>query len=112
MGEIYIKGLFRTCYIVRFMEGAISEKQVDAFKEGITRYCEWKIDSSPLSFQEKDILQGRGSISNNEAEEIVRGVYDTFNAKRKQLDAQIADAEDLKMLEDLEKNILEKDKNE
>lgn len=54
MGEIYIKGLFRTCYIVRFMEGAISEKQVDAFKEGITRYCEWKIDSSPLSTQEKE----------------------------------------------------------
>jgi hypothetical protein len=61
-----------------------------------------------LSFQEKDILQGRGSISNTEAEEIVRGVYDTFNAKRKQLDAQNADAEDLKMLEDLEKSILEK----
>ena len=57
MGEIYIKGLFRTCYIVRFMEGAISEKQVDAFKEGITRYCEWKIDSSPLSFQEKEELK-------------------------------------------------------
>ena len=65
-----------------------------------------------LTFQEKDILQGKGAISNAEAENIVSSVYDTFNAKRKKIDSQIADAEDLKMLEDLEKNILEKDKDE
>jgi hypothetical protein len=41
----------------------------------------------------------------------VRSRYDIFNAKRKQLDAQIADAEDLKMLEDLEKNIVAKSKD-
>ena len=41
----------------------------------------------------------------------VRNVYDLFNAKRKQLDVQIADAEDLKMLEDLEKSIIEKGKD-
>ena len=46
--------------------------------------------------------------SNAEAEDIVKGIYDTFNAKRKQLDAQQADAEDIKMLEDLEKSIIEK----
>ena len=61
-----------------------------------------------LTFQEKDILQGKGSISNAEAEDIVKGIYDTFNANRKQLDAQQADAEDIKMLEDLEKSIIEK----
>ena len=61
-----------------------------------------------LTFQEKDILQGKGSITNAEAEEIVQNRYDTFNAKRKQLDAQMADAEDIKMLEDLEKSIIEK----
>lgn len=65
-----------------------------------------------LTFQEKDILQGKGSISNAEAEIIVRGVYDTFNAKRKQIDLQIADAEDIKMLEDLEKSIIEKNKGD
>ncbi len=64
-----------------------------------------------LTFQDKEILQGKGSISNAEAEETVRSRYDIFNAKRKQLDAQDADAEDLKMLEDLERSILEKDKN-
>ena len=65
-----------------------------------------------LTFQEMDILQGKGSISNTEAEEIVHGVYDAFNAMRKQLDARIADTDDLKMLEDLEKSILVKDKND
>jgi hypothetical protein len=59
-----------------------------------------------LTFQEKDILQGHGSISNAEAEAKVKQVYDVFNARRKQLEAQEADAEDLKMLEDLEKGII------
>lgn len=53
MGEIYFKGLYRTSFIAKFME-PISEKHVDAIKEGITRYCEWKIDGSPLSPQEKE----------------------------------------------------------
>ena len=53
---------------------------------------------------------GRRS-TNAEAEDIVKGIYDTFNAKRKQLDAQQADAEDIKMLEDLEKSIIEKQKD-
>ena len=88
-----------------------AEERVKGRRDLTLDYWRKNVDNL-LSFQEKDILQGRGSISNTEAEEIVRGVYDTFNAKRKQLDAQIADAEDLKMLEDLEKNILEKDKNE
>jgi hypothetical protein len=65
-----------------------------------------------LTFQEKDILQGKGSISNIEAENIVKGIYDTFNAKRKQLDAQQADAEDIRMLEDLEKSIVKKQKED
>ena len=62
---------------------------------------------SLLTFQEKDILQGVGSITNYEAEEKAKQVYDVFNAKRKLMDAQTADADDLKMLEDLEKRIVE-----
>ena len=75
-------------------------------RRDLTLDCWRKNIDNLLTFQDKDILQGKGSISNAEAEEIVRSVYDTFNAKRKQLDAQIADAEDLKMLEDLEKSIV------
>lgn len=62
---------------------------------------------SLLTLQEKDILQGAGSITNYEAEKTAKQVYDVFNAKRKRLEAQAADADDLKMLEDLERRIVE-----
>ena len=54
MGEIYFKGLYRTILKSWFMDGPISENQVDGFKESITRYCESKIDDLPLSDQEKE----------------------------------------------------------
>ena len=65
---------------------------------------------SLLSFQGYDILQGNGSISNNDMEKYVRVVYDKFNSKRKQIEAEEADAEDLKWLEDLQNKIKNKNK--
>ena len=88
-----------------------AEERVKGRRDLTLDYWRKNVDNL-LTFQEKDILQGHGSISNAEAEETVRSRYDIFNAKRKQLDAQDADAEDLKMLEDLERSILEKDKND
>lgn len=61
-----------------------------------------------LTFQGKDILQGKGEVSNASMESIAHKVYDEFNAKRKQLEAKQADADDLKMLEDIENQIKEK----
>ena len=87
-----------------------AEERVKGRRDMTLDYWRKNIDNL-LTFQDKEILQGKGSISNAEAEETVRSRYDIFNAKRKQLDAQDADAEDLKMLEDLERSILEKDKN-
>jgi hypothetical protein len=63
---------------------------------------------SLLTFQEKDILQGAGSITNYVAEETAKHIYDVFNTKRKQMEAQTADADDLKMLEDLERSLKNK----
>ena len=60
---------------------------------------------SLLSFQGYDILQGNGSISNSDMEKYVRMVYDKFNSKRKLIEAEDADAEDLKLLEDLQNKI-------
>ena len=54
MGENYFKGLYRTIMTERFMDGEISESQVDDIKESITRYIESKIDDLPLSNQEKE----------------------------------------------------------
>ena len=65
---------------------------------------------SLLSFQGYDILQGNGSISNSDMEKYVRMVYDKFNSKRKQIEAENADAEDLKWLEDLQNKIKNKNK--
>ena len=54
MGENNSNGLKSTSMMGRFMNGAISENQVDAIKEFITRFCESKIDGLPLSEQEKE----------------------------------------------------------
>ena len=65
---------------------------------------------SLLSFQGYDILKGSGSISNGDMEKYVRMVYDKFNSKRKLIEAEEADAEDLKWLEDLQNKIKNKNK--
>ena len=65
---------------------------------------------SLLLFQGYDVLQGNGSISNSEMEKYVRMVYDKFNSKRKLIEAEDADAEDLKWLEDLQNKIKNKNK--
>ena len=89
-----------------------AEERVKGRRDLTLDYWRKNVDNL-LTFQEKDILQGAGSITNYEAEETAKQVYDVFNARRKQLDAQAADADDLKMLEDLERRIVEQDnKNE
>ena len=87
-----------------------AEERVKGRRDLTLDYWRKNVDNL-LTFQEKDILQGHGSISNAEAETTVKQVYDVFNARRKQLEAQEADAEDLKMQEDLEKSIINSDKN-
>ena len=82
-----------------------AEERVKGRRDLTLDYWRKNVDNL-LTFQEKDILQGHGSISNAEAEATIKQVYDVFNARRKQLEAQEADAEDLKMLEDLEKSII------
>ena len=84
-----------------------AEERVKGRRDLTLDYWRKNVDSL-LTFQEKDILQGAGSISNYEAEETAKQVYDVFNSKRKQIEAQAADADDLKMLEDLEQSLKRK----
>lgn len=58
-----------------------------------------------LTFQGKDLLVGNGSVSNSQMEEYVRSIYEKFDAKRKTYEAQLADEEDMKLLDDLENDI-------
>jgi hypothetical protein len=64
-----------------------------------------------ITFQGMDALQDKGSVSNAQMESHVREIYADFDTKRKQLEAQQADADDLKLLEDIEKRILNQDNN-
>lgn len=58
-----------------------------------------------LEFQGMDFLVGNGSVSNAQMEDYVREVYSQFDKKRKEYEAQLADEEDLKLLDDLEDEI-------
>ena len=84
-----------------------AEERVKGRRDLTIDYWRKNVDSL-LTFQEKDILQGAGSITNYVAEETAKQVYDVFKTKRKQMEAQTADADDLKMLEDLERSLKNK----
>lgn len=64
-----------------------------------------------LKFQGKEILYGFGKISNQQMETMVREKYEKFNAKRKKIEAQKADENDIKELE-VSYKALQKGKNE
>lgn len=52
-----------------------------------------------LQFNDKEVLQNSGTISHAVMEERVRQEYETFDAFRKQFEAEQADLEDLRLLE-------------
>ena len=83
-----------------------AEERVKGRRDLTIDYWRKNVDNL-LTFQEKDILLGKGSISNEEMEVRVRQVYATYDTQRRQIEAQQADTEDLKMLEDLERSIIE-----
>jgi hypothetical protein len=61
-----------------------------------------------LEFQNKDVLRNAGSISNKEMETHVLAVYEHFDQRRKQADAQIADQMDDEELKQLEQQIVDR----
>ena len=83
-----------------------AEERVKSRRDLTLQYWRSNVDNL-LAFQDKDILQGNGSISNTEMVAIVRRVYNEFDTKRKNYEASLADAEDFKALEDLEKDIID-----
>lgn len=57
-----------------------------------------------LQFNDKNILQNAGTISNAQMEEQVKLIYSEFDDKRRQFEAEQADLADLKALEEQVKN--------
>ena len=109
-GDIYIAKNYLTDneidslnrFVMVFLESAelrAKNRQditMDFWRENIDRI---------LEFNDKKVLKGNGSVSNEQMKTIVRKVYDEFEVKRKQYDAQQADLEDLKEIEELEAHI-------
>lgn len=58
-----------------------------------------------ITFNDKELLKSNGTISNEQMKKLVGKVYEEFDSKRKQFEAQQADLYDLKEIEALEKDI-------
>ena len=54
MGENYFKGILASYLGANFMNGSVSEWQIDVIKESISHYNEAMIEHSQLSDQEKE----------------------------------------------------------
>lgn len=84
-----------------FLENA--ELRVKERKDLTINYWKQNVNAL-LSFQGKDILAGKGSISNDIAEAKAREEYESYDIRRKQFDAIQADQDDIKELEEWSKS--------
>jgi hypothetical protein len=60
-----------------------------------------------LAFNDRAILQGAGTVSNERMKQVAHERYERFDAQRRQAEALAADAEDMKALEAVEKRVKE-----
>lgn len=58
-----------------------------------------------IAFNDKEVLKGHGSISNEQMKKMVESAYKTFDEKRKKYEAIEADNQDLEELQQLEAKI-------
>lgn len=86
--------------VTLFLEDA--ELRVKVRKDLTLDYWKSNVDRL-LKFQDRPVLQGNGKITAQESERLAKEQYDLFDAKRKKYEAEKADAYDLKLLEDIEK---------
>ncbi len=88
--------------VVIFLETAefrVKNRQditMDFWRENIDRMIE---------FNDKEVLQGYGSISNEQMKKMVESIYTTFDEKRKKYEAIEADNQDLEELQQIEAKV-------
>ncbi|MGZ8548185.1 MAG: virulence RhuM family protein [Sulfuricurvum sp.] len=89
-------------FVVVFLETAElraknrQDVTMDFWRENIDRIIE---------FNDKEVLKGHGSVGHEQMKKMVGKVYETFDAKRKSIEAIEADAEDLKELQQIEEKV-------
>lgn len=88
--------------VVIFLESA--ELRVKSRKDIRMSFWRDNVDKI-LEFNDKPVLKNTGTITHQMMEEKVRLIYEEFDKNRKAQEAHQADEEDLKVLEDLEKEI-------
>ena len=86
--------------VVIFLEQA--ELRVKERKQLTLDYWRQNVDRL-LEFNDRPVLQGAGRISADQAKGIAHERYETFDARRRSAEALAADAEDLRILESVEK---------
>lgn len=87
--------------VVMFLDAA--ELQVKLHQELTLSFWRKRVDSI-LAMNDQKQLDGKGSVSNVEMEDIVREVYEDFNQRRKKQEACLADEEDIKELRKYERD--------
>lgn len=92
--------------VVIFLEQA--ELRVKERKQLSLGYWRGNVDRL-LEFNERPVLQGTGSISNEDMKAIANERFATFDTKRKKIEVLAADSEDVRELEQIEKQLKEKE---
>lgn len=91
--------------VVIFLEQA--ELRAKERKDLTLDYWRQNVDRL-LEFNDRPVLDGKGSISNDRMKTIAHERYESFDANRRRIEAEAADEEDLHELEAIEKQIKEK----
>jgi len=88
--------------VIIFLE--VAELQAKNKKDITMQFWRENVDGI-ITFNKKELLIGKGSVSNEQMEEFVDAIYENFNEKRKHIELQQADAEDMEELKQLEEKI-------
>ncbi|MDP8039574.1 RhuM family protein [Pasteurella atlantica] len=88
--------------VVIFLE--MAELRVKSHKDITIQFWQDNVDKI-LLFNDRPLLSGKGSISHKNMEIRIRQVYADFDNRRKQYEAQLADQDDLKIIENAIKKV-------
>lgn len=89
-------------FVVVFLETA--ELRAKNRQDITMKFWKENIDKI-IELNDKELLNHKGSVSKVQMEEFADGVYEKFNARRKKLEAELADADDLEELRELEERV-------
>ena len=88
--------------VIIFLE--VAELQAKDKKDITMKFWRENVDGI-ITFNKRNLLIGKGNVSNEQMEKNVEEVYENFNEKRKLFELQQADAEDMEELKQWEEKI-------